>query len=717
MLTECVTSLYRARPTLNDDKLVTSSTGLASDAQRRATRGTLKSLGAPEQLDLHSKELDALQRLILPIAPGARRMRIVRQYTDGKSGAVVAAVDVEGEADVIIKVGSPLALQSELYGYSTVMDRKLRTGVGGNALYGQGRNGLTITKVDGAAPPRWLALLAYSYAGPPGSATAPQSLDEVLRSASEHFDQRDTALAKLKQTLSTTVTALHADATKQSRTLWQNFGQVLPPLLALRVAQGEKTSIAASITFAEGPNKAWLARDAAAFRAGAGFAEATAGSEHKTGQDAPRSPLLHLQRLSLHELSGGPGDDKMAGAQLRHPRLGMRVQLDCPATYLKPDGSTPHNFTTLADEWHGQPWLRRGCRFDAAGKAIGLGESSLLAKDMDAYLDHADADSGSVAWSARQLFLPSFQYRRGADWKPFEGAALRYIDITFPTAVGATHGDLNLKNVFFTGDDKTGWLIDFEHTRSDGAIAYDYAKLIVEIINHHLLPQVRAICAIATGSSLDAPAALSVSFSQNAQFLLHVVADCLGTEPAEGAMPMFAATKRVLSTLKDYNPAILLPFVADYHDTSPLGCLAFTLEAIAQVSRTALKSLKKVYKDKDAAAMDLQRAVGAYAFASKKFFKQERQQDERRALEGFATTCLRLGIPGLADAAAAAVPTGSEPAESRGIAPPTGAQQQHFLLHWLHVAQPASTPTITSADRAQAIFETAISSEPPSPSA
>ena len=708
-----IASLYRARPVYGDNKLITSSVGLSDESHRKATRETLRALGAAAQLDLPSEELDALQRLVFPISPGARSMRIVKLYTDGKSGAVVAALDIDGEADVIIKVGSPLALQSELYGYSTVMDRKLRTGVGSNALYGQGRNGMTISPVgtpEGKVPQRSLALLAYSYAGPPGDHAPPRSLHEVLEEAVTRADLRPAALTKLSRTVETTVAALHDGASARSRTLWQSFGQVLPPLLAVRVTPSEAVGAPKdpNIEFKEGPDKALLTHDAAAFRAAAAATEK--GAKENATEESLGPRLLYLKRMSLHDVTASLSEG-VPGAQIRHPRLGMRVTVDCPLTYRSGKITTAASeITTAASDFQGKPWLRRGCRFDVAGEAVDLG-ASLSRQDLLALLDIEEREAKTV-WSARQMFLPLLHYKVGADNdpKPFPGEAMRYIDVTFPTAVGATHGDLNTKNVLFTGEDKTGWLIDFEHARNDGAIAFDYAKLIVEIVNHLLLRQLKHVCTIVSGDAEEVPDAVNRAFTANYQFLLTTLAESLSTPLAAGALATLVATKRPLATLKGEDPALLLPFIADYVDNTPLAGLAFTLEALSEVTRAALASLRKAHKvhkahpdNAQAAAMDLQRAVGTYAFASKKFFKGPAETHRRRALEFFATCCLRLGIPGIAasraDVAATQAAAGAFAAST--ATPPTGASPLPFLLHWLHpaekVAAPAADVTVAPA--------------------
>ena len=47
---------------------------------------------------------------------------------------------------------------------------------------------------------------------------------------------------------------------------------------------------------------------------------------------------------------------------------------------------------------------------------------------------------------------------------------------------------MNLENILFAKDEKVGWLIDFESAKEEGMIAFDFAKLEMEIWNNHLSP-------------------------------------------------------------------------------------------------------------------------------------------------------------------------------------------------------------------------------------
>lgn len=665
---DCVEKLYRALPVLDDEKLITKA-ALLDEKERKATEQLLKGLGAPAQLDIASPELQALQRLVFPISPGAARMRIVKLYNEGKSGATVAAVNIEGEADVIIKVGSTLAMQSELYGYSTVMDRKLRTGVGANALYGQGRNGMTITQVQPDGPERWLALLAYSYAGPPGQQEPPKSLREWIDTAIKRPDLRAAVLSKVQQTLDSTVSALHRGARVHGRTLWQSFGQVLPPLLAIRVASAPSGSATTRVEFVGGVDKTFLASDAEAFR---------------TAARLPNSPScestrrwIELTRMNVHDLSHEQQGDNRSSMQLRHPRLGVRVIADCPLR-LDPTEEKVRTLSEL-DNWVGQPWLRRGCMFDVEGEAIAVAQAlpkpewqalNLSERAAENYGSPQAHDDGTLYPAARNLFLPD-----GPDQLTSE--ALHYIAVTFPTAVGATHGDLNINNVLFSGSDITGWLIDFEHARNDGAIAFDYAKLIVETINHVLLAQLSTICravAMHHNESL---------FEINARFALDHIADSLALPLAEGALSPLLDIKRSLATYKGADPGKLLPFQFNAQDAGPLAGVAFILEVISRVTQAALRTLKKAHRGNEAdAANDLYRAVAAYAFASKKFFKRPSDIAHCRALEGFSTRCLHRGIPGL---------------PRQKVAATTGSDAAAFLHYWLNPESEPANATLPAA--------------------
>lgn len=693
LLTGAVRALYRTLPTLGDNKLAVSAVELREQAHRDATVEMLAAMGAPKLLGTNSPELAALQRLVFPISATAPSMRFVKCLNAGKSGAKVAVLEVEGEAPVVVKIGTPLALQSELYGYSTVMDRKLRTGVGANALYGQGRNGLVMaqvvpsdaSQVDGSskdAVGTWYGLLAYAYAGPPTRDTQLRSLGDQVRNALKDAKRRDEVLDSLKHTLDSTIAVLHHGARAQRRTLWQSFGQVLPPLLAMRVNQSsELQTCAVVMTFEEGADKSWYAADAAQFRAAASVAE--------QANVAAQKPLIHLRRMSLHDLEGSGLEGTKPSAQLRHPRLGMRIQVQfVPSLQAHCDSHAAPITTTLAAQWANRPWIRRGCRFDVAGEAVSCHE--VLRRDELDRLRTPAAGSG-MAWGARHVFLTgsmttSTQSGEGARQQhdnsdtPPKGVdtahALRLIDITFQTAVGATHGDLNLENIMFSAQDKTGWLIDFEHSRNDGAIAYDYAKLIVETINHHLLPQIDDVCGVVSRPAFSPSNPDSGKlFSSMATMLLETIADSMAIDMERGQISTLAQHKITLAVRKGVDLERPLILLDDYEKPTLPGGIAFLLEVIATLLRAARAALKAAYNNDQAALAnrDLARAIGAYAFASKKFKKGPALSSHRAALETLATRCLQIGIPGLAALFAGG-----------GSGVPNASDPHAFLMYWLN---------------------------------
>lgn len=58
----------------------------------------------------------------------------------------------------------------------------------------------------------------------------------------------------------------------------------------------------------------------------------------------------------------------------------------------------------------------------------------------------------------------------------------------FKGSCGKIHGDLNLNNILYPADEKTGFLIDFARAKKHGSIAFDLAWLEAQIWNYYLIP-------------------------------------------------------------------------------------------------------------------------------------------------------------------------------------------------------------------------------------
>ncbi|WP_262966827.1 hypothetical protein [Methylobacter psychrophilus] len=71
----------------------------------------------------------------------------------------------------------------------------------------------------------------------------------------------------------------------------------------------------------------------------------------------------------------------------------------------------------------------------------------------------------------------------------FLGRCLPF-SMTFDAVAGPIHGDLNLQNILFSENAAHGWLIDHAAAEVSGMVAFDFAKLEVELFNHLLLPAV-----------------------------------------------------------------------------------------------------------------------------------------------------------------------------------------------------------------------------------
>jgi Ternary complex associated domain 9 len=55
---------------------------------------------------------------------------------------------------------------------------------------------------------------------------------------------------------------------------------------------------------------------------------------------------------------------------------------------------------------------------------------------------------------------------------------------------GAIHGDLNLSNILYPGDEETGFLIDFTYAKAEGLVVLDIAWIEAQIWNYYLFPNI-----------------------------------------------------------------------------------------------------------------------------------------------------------------------------------------------------------------------------------
>ncbi|MGL4500709.1 MAG: hypothetical protein ACRCU2_16695, partial [Planktothrix sp.] len=78
----------------------------------------------------------------------------------------------------------------------------------------------------------------------------------------------------------------------------------------------------------------------------------------------------------------------------------------------------------------------------------------------------------------------------------FEAQSLLPHHYTLSAHPGPIHGDLNLNNILYSASETVGWLIDFELVKEQGMMAFDLAKLEVEIWNHHLSPYLAVLATL-----------------------------------------------------------------------------------------------------------------------------------------------------------------------------------------------------------------------------
>ncbi|EIC24025.1 phosphotransferase [Thiorhodovibrio frisius] len=378
---------------------------------------------------------DTLARALAQAFPEGEPVEIVKCLTGqpggGLSGALVFVARTRTAIPKLIKLCDWHTAQAEYEGARFVIGPRLTNFAAVTVTPGND-TGPSLFRETGSE--RALGLLVYTIVGTPGGDLSIRSLGHELTQLRTEPSRIDTLLPRLQQTLEQVLGQLHGRTPRlDKRTLWQWLGNVLPPLYRIELSDDSEATATTLVSYhAQG-----FKPESAALLAATDWRALTEGA------------VIELTDAPLVEIAMDANT-----VTVTHPDLGFR--LNCVGSPIN---------TLLKDRQD----VKTGHPLRVRGRVT-------LAPPPD-WVRALNADA-SVAW-----LLP----------QTWEAAARLPFALSFSGHAGAIHGDLNLDNLQFSDATHLGWLIDFERSVADGLIAFDFAKLEVELLAHQLIPALLTI--------------------------------------------------------------------------------------------------------------------------------------------------------------------------------------------------------------------------------
>lgn len=596
-----IKAMYRCP---DDSALLTDSVlGLTGDAVLlKHRRKVADKLGCASGSYEGSKPWQAFLRLLTTSLPFENDLQIIGTL-GGASGCVVALIGTPGKAPFIVKIGTPFAIAQELRGFLQVIQPKLQNHVSRPVLFRPGRNGALFTDYDPSATASstgeaTLGMTLLTLVGQPGNADKPESLSDLLTKALEvPATAGSHLLSRLKTTLTGLIQVLHKDGQVCQRTVWQSYGSHLPPWLELDytpandpTTNGAQPSV---ISYREGGDeRGMLVCDALQLIK---LSESTVGH-------------MQFERMGLFQVESSGSKTKV---EMFHPRLGVRFLVNVRSEH--PD------FAEVACDLPQQAWLRRGHYVDAL---LRLKERSSIELYRSAAVKAIETKKyGPDLISPLEFFMGVKPTDDKPNSRPNSALAEAVLHLTFPTAIGAIHGDLNLGNMLFSGDDSLGWMIDFDRSVAQGPIATDYAKLQIEVLQHHGFKLIYALAGILAEG--DDPTLLGDSFE-----LLDAIFNHLHFQPT-GNLLHGLRGKFAIDGKKSCWARILHVTASENLYAARLQLLIGVLELI---QGSAMKTLDAIHgsstlASSSASANDLALARASYAFSAIKHVMKSEAAD------------------------------------------------------------------------------------------
>ncbi len=499
-------SAYEDNPFVNQFKL---------DINTAIGKKFFKQLNLTPPLDKSPKG-EAILKLIATLFPSGDEVELVKLLTSGKSAAQATFfLKPKNQATRFMKIGSWLSIQREYFAYQEVIHPRLNSYAAG-ILHKP-----VVSPSNGEQIPT--GTLMYSLAGFPEDYKSLLSLDELIKQQLSKPNGGEILVNRIQNTLEKVLKPLSHSLTDKSQLLtekqplWQWLGHTLPPLsgvlIPLQFISADELEIPSDSDHQTGQTKEHKVKVVQSYIA-QGYKKKAAWTlasfelekQKKTGKEnlSPwqnqetfkNAEKVLLSGWHLLEVTAQEGEFGEGSIMLSHPDLGVRVKLRgrgrdiCQrfsATWIRP----------------GMPVVVVAC----------LDQESLEVKKMqDRIFSVALAESSIEEITENnkinKLLEKMSQFKRNLP-NPFDylgdNSKIPY-HFTLPAHIGTIHGDFNLQNILFGSEqEQVGWLIDFERSQEGGMVAFDFAKLEVEIWNHHLTPALVNLANLLPQGNKDKP--------------------------------------------------------------------------------------------------------------------------------------------------------------------------------------------------------------------
>jgi hypothetical protein len=494
---------------------------LKIDPSNPTTQKLLKQLHIQPPLD-QSVQGKALQKLIASLLPNATSVEPIKVLTTGNSKAeatffVSPTTGQDKLATRFIKMGPWLSVQKEYLAYQTIIHPRLNSHTA-NLIHRP-------ILAEGEAGEMPKGALMYSLAGLPEDYQNLQSLDELIRKYLETPEGDKILVERLQKTLENVLYILYRSESSQQEKLplWRWLGDSLPPvytgiLIPLPQTSYEeldaetKTALVLGSKTAQGYKNttAWtlasfdltkLNLDLEQQRQNCQVNNLSDNPSHWKNEIDKTYKRVLLDGWHLYSVEWENGDLGNGTLTLIHPDLGIKIllrgkgediRLRFDATWIRP-GMAVKVLACLDTNNEEQEKIKRKINENLSniGWLMNVDKAPITTDIFD-YILRKFAQANAVNQSS--LTSP---------FKVFGQNSLLPYHYTIAAHAGVIHGDFNLNNLLYTSGDSVGWLIDFELVKPKGMIAFDLAKLEVEIWNHHLSPYLATVAKIIAGDHGD----------------------------------------------------------------------------------------------------------------------------------------------------------------------------------------------------------------------
>jgi hypothetical protein len=464
-----------------------------------------------------SSQGKALEKLIASLLPNATSVEPIKVLTAGKSKAeatffVSPTIGKDKLATRFIKIGPWLSVQKEYLAYQSIIQPRLNSHTA-NLIHRP-------ILAEGEAGEMPKGALMYSLAGLPEDYQNLQSLDELIEKNIETPEGDKIIVERLQNTLETVLHILYRSGASQQekQPLWRWLGDILPPLytgILIPLPQTSyedlyaetTTAIVLASKTAEGYKNtaAWTLASFDLTELNIALEEQRKNCQVKKQSEDPSHwkedisdtyKRVLLDGWYLYNVEWENGDLGNGVVTLIHPDLGIKIllrgqgkdiRLRFGATWIRP-GMKVKVLACLDINNQEQEKIKRKINENLSGLGwLADMEKDSTNNDIFEYILQRFAQANSVN-----------QHSLTSPFKVFSQNSLLPHHYTITAHAGVIHGDLNLNNLLYTSRDSVGWLIDFELVKAQGMIAFDLAKLEVEIWNHHLSPYLTTVAKLTT---------------------------------------------------------------------------------------------------------------------------------------------------------------------------------------------------------------------------